>query len=78
MATTSVSVPDDLLLKIDGIVEKFGFNTKEEFMQEAIKDKVLELQKKVFFEGTSKIAENLKRAGISEKDLVGDFEKKRH
>lgn len=77
MTTTTVKIPDDLAPKIQTIEEIFGF-TKEEFVQEAIRDKVLELQKKIFFEGTTKIAESLRKKKITEGSILQNFEKIRH
>lgn len=78
METASIELSEEQMPKVDEIVERFGFETKEEFFQEAIRDKILELQKKLFFEGTNKIAGKLQEQGITEKEIVKDFDKFKH
>lgn len=77
MATTTIKVSDEIAPKIEFIVNEFGFKNQEEFFQEAIRDKVIELNKKIFFRGSGVIANRLKKKGISEKDVLSDFEGKR-
>jgi len=45
-----------------------------EFVQEAIRDKVLELRKLRFFSITDKVAANLKKKNISEREILKHFE----
>lgn len=78
MTTATLEVSEELLPKIQFIVEEFDFKSKEEFFLEAIRDKVLELQKKLFFKGSDKIAERLRERGRTEKDILGEFDKKIH
>lgn len=68
----------ELVPKVDAIVREFGFESKEEFFQEAVKDKVLELQKKLFFRGSDKISEELKKKKISETEILTEFNRKVH
>lgn len=58
---TTIKITDDLLPKINQIKEEFGFQTTEEFVHEAVRDKLLELEKRVFFAGSNKIAANLQK-----------------
>ncbi len=78
MATTTIKVSDEIAPKIDFIVTEFGFKNQEEFFQEAIRDKVIELNKKTFFRGSNMIANRLKKKGVTEKDILSDFEEKKH
>ncbi|MFH1275664.1 MAG: ribbon-helix-helix domain-containing protein [Candidatus Woesearchaeota archaeon] len=74
----TIKISEEILPQVDSIVKEFGFETKEEFIQEAIRDKILEIRKKVFFEGTDKISENLRKQGISEKEILDDFNRFKH
>ncbi len=78
MGTATFTLSKELLPKVDAIVKEFGFDSKEEFFQEAVKDKVLELQKKLFFRGSDKIFEELKKKKISETEILREFNKKVH
>lgn len=73
MTTTTFDLSEDILPGVESIVTQFGFKNKEEFFQEAIRDKVLELQKKIFLEGTNQISKNLKKKGITEKEMLEEF-----
>ena len=66
MTTTTITIPKELIPQVDDLIKEFGFDSKEEFFQEAIKDKVLELHKKVFFQETSKIAQHLHEKRVTE------------
>ena len=74
MTTATLRIPDDLTLEVNNIVQDFGFQNKEEFVQEAIRDKVLELRKLRFFSITDKVAANLKKKKISEQEILKHFE----
>jgi len=74
MTTATLRIPDDLTLEVNNIVQDFGFQNKEEFVQEAIRDKVLELRKLRFFSITDKVAANLKKKNISEREILKHFE----
>ncbi|MBT4805188.1 hypothetical protein HON71_03375 [Candidatus Woesearchaeota archaeon] len=78
MATTTFNISDELLPSVNSIVKEFNFESKEEFFQEAVRDKVLELKKKLFFQGSNKIAENLNKKKIKEKDILNEFNKRVH
>lgn len=74
MTTTTIKVSDEIAPKIELIVNEFGFKNKEEFFQKAIRDKVIELNKKIFFRGSEVIANRLKKKRISEKNILSDFD----
>jgi len=74
----TTSIPSDVASQVEEIIDTFGFKNQEEFVQEAIRDKVLELKKKLFIMGSDKIAAGLQQKGITEKDLFSDFMKKSH
>ena len=76
MTTATVNLSKELGLQVDDIVKELGFGNKEEFFQEAIKDKVLELQKKLFFQGSNQVAVQLKKKGITEQEILQDFERR--
>ena len=49
-----------------------------EFFEEAIRDKVLELQKKSFITGSNKIADKLRKKSITEENILKDFGKRKY
>ncbi|HLD73138.1 MAG TPA: hypothetical protein VJA23_06165 [Candidatus Nanoarchaeia archaeon] len=78
MTTTTIKVSDEIAPKIRLIVNELDFKNQEEFFQEAIRDKVIELNKKIFFSGSEVIANRPQKKGISAKDILSDFGEKRH
>jgi len=78
MTSTSIKLPVDLQFQVDSLVREFDFETQEDFFKEAIRDKVLELQKILFFQGTDMVAKGLKGKKVSSKDILTAFESKIH
>ncbi len=78
MKTTTLNISEEISPRVDVIVNEFGFKNKEEFFQEAIRDKILELQKKLFFKGSDEIAGRLRKKGIGEKEILDEFSKRKH
>ena len=78
MSTTTIKISSDFLPSVKSIVEEFGFDSEEEFFQEAIRDKILELQKQIFFKGSSQVAEKLKKKGVTETELLQEFSHRKH
>lgn len=78
MPTSTVSLPTEVLPQVEAIVNTFGFKNKEEFVQEAVRDKILDLQKRLFFSGSDRISMKLRQKGITEKEVIDHFMKKTH
>lgn len=54
-------------------IESFGYESEDEFVKEAVEDKILELMKKSFFEISDRVRDALVKKGISEKDVLKAF-----
>ena len=78
METTTLNISEEISPRIEVIINEFGFKDKEEFFQEAIRDKVLELQKKLFFKGSDEIAGRLRKRKISEREILDEFSERKH
>lgn len=76
MSTTATVIPKDLAPLVEQFTDELGFASEEEFVIEAIRDKVLELRKKMFFAGTDKIRKKLEQRGVSEKSLLQEFQRR--
>ena len=55
------------------LIESFGYESEEEFIREAVEDKILELKKKSFFEISDKVKDALIKKGISESEILEAF-----
>lgn len=59
--------------EIERVAREFGFATKEEFISQAVKEKILELKKLKFFATSEKIKKGLLKKGIKPEKLLSEF-----
>ncbi|MFH1325346.1 MAG: hypothetical protein ABIH49_01070 [archaeon] len=69
---TKIKLPEEL----NKIISELGFNGNSEFIEEAVRDKILELKKQRFLQISNKVALGLKNNKISPKEILDDFEKR--
>lgn len=69
---TKVRLPDEL----KRIISELGFSESSEFIEEAVRDKILDLKKQRFFEISDKIASGLDENKVNKKEILDDFEKR--
>jgi len=55
------------------VIKSFGYDSEEEFLREAVEDKIIDLQKKSFFEITDNVKDSLVKKGISEDEILKAF-----
>ena len=72
-----VHIRKDLEPEIKTIVQTLKFANMEEFINLAVREKILELKKKKFIEISNKIAEGLRKSNIAEEEMLEEFEKRR-
>ena len=72
-----IQLSKELEPEIRNLVIALKFKSMEDFVNKAIRDKILEIRKKKFIEITDKISEGLKRKGIKEEAVLVEFEKRR-
>ncbi|MBU4299164.1 hypothetical protein KJ636_03920 [Patescibacteria group bacterium] len=61
------------LKEIKKAAKEFGFATKEEFISQAIKEKILELRKMKFFEISERIRKGLLKRGVKPEKLLREL-----
>jgi len=86
METVTVKFQENVLKKIDESITEHDFNSRTEFIREAVRDKLDELNKKdliqefLKFRGKSKkkttYEENRKTRGIVSKELMSELDKR--
>ena len=59
------------------IVDEFGFDSEEEFVEEAVTEKILELKKQIFFNITNQVGAALRSRRITVKQMLEEFEEAR-
>jgi hypothetical protein len=72
----TIQLSQKLKPELAGVVE-YGYSSPKAFVEDAIRHRFLELRKKEFLSKTKRVREAMKRKGISEKDILKDFEKMR-
>ncbi|MGM0510838.1 MAG: hypothetical protein ACQESD_06920 [Thermoplasmatota archaeon] len=67
----------DIQKAAEKIADEWGFSSVDDFINEAVEERIIELKKHEFVERTDKIKEELKKKGLSGKDVLKDFEERR-
>ena len=86
METVTVKFQEDVLKKIDGSIAEHNFNSRTEFIREAVRDKITELNREdliqefLKFRGKAKkkttYEENRKTREIVSKELMAELDKR--
>lgn len=69
---------EDIRRVAEKVAQEWGFSSLDEFINEAVEERILELKKQKFMQRSDKIGDGLKRKGLTEKDILDDFEDKRN
>ncbi|KYK37850.1 MAG: hypothetical protein HXS46_13880 [Theionarchaea archaeon] len=72
-----ITFSDETEKDIRMIVDEFGFNSEEEFVEEAVVEKILQLKKQIFFNITDQVGAALRSKGITVKQMLEEFEEVR-
>ena len=64
--------------EIEELSRTFGFRDEDEFVNHAVKEKVLQLKSLLFSRTVARVARGLRRKGITLEETLQDFERFRH
>ena len=73
----TITLSDSLAKEIDKVAHEFGFTGKQ-FVEDILKEKVLEYKKRIFVKGTANIRRKLALKDLSEEEIIAEFERLRH
>ena len=73
-----VKVSPKIEKEISTILREYGYESKKDFIEDALKRRILELKKINFLAETRKIRKKIKRMGLREEEILKDFERFRH
>jgi ribosomal protein S8 len=59
-------------------LKDFGYKSEKEFIEDAILHRILELKKLDFLVRTEKVKKAMRKKGITEKEILRDFERFHH
>ena len=71
------ALPEKDVREIRKIASKVGFKNEEEFIKEAVEEKILKFKKLLFDDITTDIRVGLKKKRINQEDILRDFNKSR-
>lgn len=60
------------------ILGRYGYRSEREFIEDALRHRILELKKTEFLRGARKIREILTKKGLREENILKDFDKFYH
>jgi len=64
--------------EIFDIMRAYGYGSGKEFLEDAIRRRILDLKKIEFLKKISKIKAGLAESGLTEEDILEDFDKFHH
>lgn len=60
------------------LLEKYGYESEKDFVEDALRRRILELKKSDFLSRVKKIREKMLRKGLRKKSILEDFDKFYH
>jgi ribosomal protein S8 len=70
-----VKVSSKIKKEIAEILECYGYKNEKEFIEDALWRRILELKKIDFLVKTEKIRKAMRKKGVTEEEILRDFEK---
>lgn len=64
--------------EVSSALRKYGYGSERDFVEDALRHRILELKKRDFLAETRKLKEALGKRGLSEKDILKDFDEFYH
>lgn len=73
----TITLSDSLAKEIDKVAHELGF-TEKQFVEDILKEKVLEYKKRLFVKGAAEIKRKLAFKDLTEDEIIADFKQLRH
>lgn len=64
--------------EVSTTIKDYGYKSEKEFIEDALRRRILELKKAEFLAKTEKIRKRMKEKGFTEEEILKDFEKFSH
>ena len=74
----TIILSDSLAEEIHKVAQQFGYTEEKQFIEDLLKEKVLEYKKRLFMKGVADIQRKLAVKGVKEVEIIADFERFRH
>ncbi len=72
---TVFALPENDIREIRKIASKIGFKNEEEFIKEAVEEKILKFKRLLFTEITTDVRKGLEKKRVKQEDVLQDFER---
>ena len=73
----TITLSEPLAKEIDKVAHELGF-TEKQFVEDILKEKVLEYKKRLFVKGAADIKRKLALKNLAEDEIIAEFERFRH
>lgn len=60
--------------EVSTVLKKYGYGNERDFIEDALRRRIVELKKRDFLAETKKIQEALRKKGLSEKEILKEFD----
>ena len=74
----TIILSDSLVKEIHQVAREIGYTEEEQFIEDVLKEKVLEYKKQLFMKGVGDIQRRLAVKKVTEDEIIADFERFRH
>lgn len=74
----TIILSDSLAKEIHKVAREFGYTEEKQFIEDILKKKVLEYKGEMFMKGVADIQRKLAVKGVTEDEIIADFERFRH
>ena len=74
----TILLSDSLSKEIDKVAREFGYTEEKQFIEDMLKEKILEYKRQMFMKGVADIQRKLAAKGVTEDEIIADFERFRH
>jgi metal-responsive CopG/Arc/MetJ family transcriptional regulator len=74
----TILLSDSLSKEINKVAREFGYMEEKQFIEDMLKEKILEYKRQMFMKGVANIRRKLAVKGLTEDEIIADFERFRH
>ena len=74
----TIVLSDSLAKEIHSVARELGYTEEKQFVEDTLKEKLLECRRQLFVKGTAGIKRKIVLRGLTEDEIIADFERFRH
>jgi len=74
----TIILSDSLTKEIHKVAQELGYTKEKQFIEDMLKEKVLEYKRQLFMKGVADIQRKIAVKGVTEDEIIADFERFRH